>query len=97
MPAYVVVQLKITREQGWPEYGAAMLPLMQSFGGRPIVADAPVEVFEGSHDGRQLAIFEFPSMEAVRSFEYSPEYAEVKKLRAGSGDLDVWGVPGLAP
>jgi uncharacterized protein (DUF1330 family) len=97
MPAYVIVQIKIIREQGWPEYRAAMLPLMQRFGGRLLVAGAAIEAFEGSHDGRQLAIFEFPSMEAVRSFEYSPEYAEVKKLREGSGELDVWGVPGMAP
>jgi len=40
-------------------------------------------------------VFEFSSFEAIRSIWNSPEYAEAKKLREGSGDLDVWAVPGV--
>ena len=36
-------------------------------------------------------------MEAIHSFWHSAEYAEVKKLREGSGELDVWAVPGFDP
>jgi uncharacterized protein (DUF1330 family) len=53
------------------------------------------EVLEGSLEGRSLVVFEFQSMEAMHSFWDSPEYAEVKKLRQGSAELDVWAVPGV--
>ena len=41
-------------------------------------------------------MFEFPSMEVIRSVWNSPEYEKVKKLREGSGELDVWAVPGVS-
>ena len=49
----------------------------------------------GSHDGRRIVVFEFPSMDVIRSVWHSPEYAKVKALREGSGELDVWAVPGV--
>jgi uncharacterized protein (DUF1330 family) len=54
-----------------------------------------VEMLEGSNNVRRLVVFEFPSMEVIRSVWHSPEYAEVKRLREGSGELDVWAVPGV--
>jgi uncharacterized protein (DUF1330 family) len=56
----------------------------------------PLQLFlEGSYDGRRLVVFEFPSMEVIHSVWNSPEYADVKKLREGAGELDVWAVPGV--
>ena len=60
-----------------------------------VISSGPVEVLEGSYDGRRLVIFEFPSMDVIQSVWNSPEYAEVKKLREGAGELDVWAVPGV--
>jgi uncharacterized protein (DUF1330 family) len=96
MPAaYMIVRIKITREEGWPEYRQQMAELFAKHGGRYLVRGGPVEVLEGSYDGRRLVIFEFPSMDGIRSVWNSPEYAEVKKLREGAGELDVWVVPGV--
>lgn len=96
MPAYMIVQIKIVRKEGWSAYRDAVGPLSERFGGRYVVAGgAKVEVLEGSHDGRSLVVFEFPSMDAIRSFWASPEYAQVKKLREGLAELDVWAVPGV--
>jgi uncharacterized protein (DUF1330 family) len=93
--AYMIVQIKITREEGWPEYRQKVAELFARHGGRHLVRGGPVEVLEGSYDGRRLVIFEFPSMEVIRSVWDSPDYAEVKKLREGAGELDVWAVPGV--
>ena len=93
--AYMIVQIKITREEGWPEYRQKVAELFTRHGGRHLVRGGPVEVLEGSYDGRRLVIFEFPSMEVIRSVWDSPDYAEVKKLREGAGELDVWAVPGV--
>ena len=95
MAAYMIVQIKITREEGWPEYRQQVSELFAQHGGRYHVGGGPVEVLEGSYDGRRLIVFEFLSMEVIRSVWNSPEYAEVKKLREGSGELDVWAVPGV--
>ena len=93
--AYMIVQIKITREEGWPEYRQKVAELFARHGGCHLVRGGPVEVLEGSYDGRRLVIFEFPSMEVIRSVWDSPDYAEVKKLREGAGELDVWAVPGV--
>jgi uncharacterized protein (DUF1330 family) len=93
--AYLIVQIKITREEGWPEYRQQVSALFAKHGGRYVVRGGPVEVLEGSYDGRRLIVFEFPSMDVIRSVWHSPEYAEVKKLRECSGTLDVWAVPGV--
>ena len=95
MAAYMIVQIKITREEGWPEYRQQVSELFVQHGGRYLVRGGPVEVLEGSYDGRRLIVFEFPSIEVIRSVWNSPEYSKVKKLREGSGDLDVWAVPGV--
>ena len=95
MAAYMIVQIKITREDGWPEYRKQVSELFALHGGRYLIRGGPVEVLEGSYDGRRLVIFEFSSMEVIRSVWHSPEYAEVKRLREGSGELDVWAVPGV--
>ena len=57
---------------------------------------ATVEVLEGSHDGRRLVMFEFPSVEAIKRFWNSPEYAEVKALRDNAAEIDAWAVAGAA-
>jgi uncharacterized protein (DUF1330 family) len=97
MAAYIIVQIKMTKEGGWPEYRAQAAPLIAKFGGRYAVRGGDLEVLEGPpHDGRRMVVLEFPSMEAIRSFWHSPEYAKVKQLRLGSGEMSAWAVPGYA-
>ena len=52
MAAYMIVQIKITREEGWPEYRQQVSELFAQHGGRYLVRGGPVEVLEGSYDGR---------------------------------------------
>ena len=81
MPAYMIVQIKVTREEGWPEYREQVSRLFAAHGGRYLVRGGPVEVLEGSHDGRRLVVFEFPSMAVIRSVWNSPDYARVLESR----------------
>jgi len=95
MAAYMIVLIKITREEAWPGYRRRVSELFERHGARYLVRGGPVEALEGSYDGRRLVVFEFPSMDVIRSVWHSPEYAEVKALREGAGELDVWAVPGV--
>ena len=95
MPAYIIVQIKITKPDGWAEYREQVSALVGKFGGRYLVRGGDVAVLEGPpHDGRRVIVFEFPSMDAIHKFWNSPEYAKVKPLRLGSGEVAAWAIPG---
>ena len=95
MPAYMIVQLKVTDPDKFARYREAVPPVVAAFGGRHIARGGDVAVLEGSHDGRRLVLFEFPSVEAIKRFWDSPEYAKVKPLRENAAELDAWAVPGV--
>jgi uncharacterized protein (DUF1330 family) len=95
VPAYMVVQLKVTDPDRFASYREAVPSVVEAFGGRYIVRGAAVEVLEGSHDGRRLVLFEFPSVAAIKRFWDSPEYAAVKPLRENAAEIDAWAVPGV--
>lgn len=95
MAAYLIVQISINDEDQWQKYREAVGPLMVKFGGKTLVRGGTVEPLEGHHDGRRMAMFEFPSMDATHAFWNSPEYVPVKALRRGAATLDVWAVPGV--
>jgi len=91
--ALLIIQASVLKKDGYKAYQAAVQPLLSSFGARLKGSGVGLEVLEGAHDGRRLVVFEFPSMDAIKGFWHSPEYAKVKKLRAGAATVDVWAVP----
>lgn len=93
MTAYIVMQITIHAEEQWLKYREAVVPLIAEFGGEHVTKGGGVELLEGRENGRRIAMFEFPSMEAIRTFWNSPEYASVKELRHGAATLDVWAIP----
>jgi uncharacterized protein (DUF1330 family) len=95
MPAYMIVQLEVTDAAKFAAYREAVPAVVEAFGGRYLVRGGTVEVLEGSHDGRRLVVFEFPSVDAIKRFWMSPEYAKVKPLRENAAEVDAWVVPGV--
>lgn len=95
MPAYMIVQLKVTDPDKFAGYRAAVPAVVEAFGGRYLVRGGAVQVLEGSHDGRRVVVFEFPSVEAIKRFWNSPEYAKVKPLRENAAEVDAWIIPGV--
>ena len=49
-----------------------------------------VEQLEGNPDNRKIVVSEWPSMQAAQDFWNSPEYEELKNLRAGAAEIDVY-------
>jgi uncharacterized protein (DUF1330 family) len=47
------------------------------------------------HDGGMLAVFEFPSREAIHAFCNSSTYAPVEGIRCAAASLDIWAVQGF--
>ena len=92
--AYLVVQGTVSDDEAWRRYGAAVVPLIASFGGKHLTKGGGAELLEGGHADERTAVFEFPSMDAVHAFWNSPEYVPVKELRRDAANLDIWAVPG---
>ena len=95
MPAYMIVQINVTDPEKFARYREAVPRVIEASGGRYLVRGGTVEVLEGSYDGRRLVLFEFPSVEAIKRFWHSREYAQVKALRENAADIDVWAVAGV--
>jgi uncharacterized protein (DUF1330 family) len=94
MPAYLIVQINVTDPEKFARYREVVPSVVEAFGGRYLVRGGAVEVLEGGYDGRRVVLFEFPSLDAIKRFWHSPEYAKVKPLRENAADIDVWAVPG---
>jgi uncharacterized protein (DUF1330 family) len=95
MSALLIIQASVEQRDAYKAYQAAVQPLISSFGAKLRGSGVGLEVLEGSHDGRRLVVFEFPSLDAIHEFWRSPEYSKVKKLREGAATIDVWAVPGV--
>ena len=95
MAAYFMVQSTINDEKQYQKYREAVGPLITKFGGKALIRGGKVEVLEGQPEGRSMVVMEFPSMDAIRAFWNSSEYAPVKALRQGVATLNVWAVPGI--
>lgn len=91
MPAYMIVIAEIADRDAFINgYGAAAGKLVAQFGGKYVLRGPGAELLEGEFgDGASVVISEWPDKDAARAFWHSPEYAEVKKLRAGIADVQV--------
>ena len=92
--ALMIIQASVMQKDRYKAYQEGVKPLIEAFGGKFKGSGVGLEVLEGAHDGRRLIVFEFPSIEKIKAFWHSPEYAKVKPLREGAAKIDVWAVPG---
>ncbi|MEO8777636.1 MAG: DUF1330 domain-containing protein [Rhodanobacter sp.] len=94
MSAFLVVTARISDPLAFRAYAQKAAALVTAFGGRYRVLGSVPEVLEGHEQEGKVVISEWPSMEAARSFWHSPDYAEVRQLREGTGSFDVMLVDG---
>ena len=94
MSAYMFIRTKVTDREQYIKYVQAAQPLAEPYGRKFLVFSRPVEALEGEaqtiDDGDYyLMVSEWPSVEAAREFWNSDEYAAVRKLREGAGEVTV--------
>jgi uncharacterized protein (DUF1330 family) len=89
MAAYLIADILITDSQMYDEYRRQVAPTVAQFGGRFIVRGGHHEVLEGERQIQRVVVLEFPSMDALKSWYNSPEYAPLLALRkrASTGTL----------
>ena len=81
MAAYVIANVRVTNPERYPEYTSRVSQTIERYGGRYLARGGKVEVLEGDWDPQRLVIVEFESMERLREWYDSPEYAPLKQLR----------------
>lgn len=89
MGALMIIQARVTDPERFMEYAKRAPALIAKFGGRYRCMRGAAEQLEGSPDDRKIVVSEWPSMEAARTFWTSPEYEELKNVRAGAAEIDV--------
>jgi len=88
MAAYMIIGC---RDKFVAGYGSAVPAVVKQYGGEYVIVGPGAELLEGTLEGyTSMAVSKWPSKEAVHNFWNSEEYAEVKKLREGLGECQVF-------
>ena len=81
MSAYVISEVEARDVAGFEAYRNLAAPTIAQYGGRYLVRGGAAVAVEGGPPPKTLIIVEFPSMERLREWYASPEYAEALKVR----------------
>jgi uncharacterized protein (DUF1330 family) len=96
MPAYVISELEVRDAAGIETYRTLAAKSIAQYGGRYLVRGGAASTAEGGPPPKNIIVVEFPSMERLREWYASPEYAEALKVRQTALDrrlIFVEGVP----
>ncbi len=89
MTAYCMFDIKDVRDPAaMDRYRAAVVPVVERFGGRYVVIGGPWEVVEGDWRPAFPVMIAFPDMAAAEHWYGSEEYRELKALRLGAVSAD---------
>ena len=95
--AYLIIEARITDPKKFADYASAAGALVARLGGCYVVMRGEQEWLEGPSDAARTVMSEWPDRAAALAFWNSDEYAQIKPLRAGTGDFRVRLVDAVAP
>jgi uncharacterized protein (DUF1330 family) len=81
MAAYLIANIQVKDPARFNEYREKVAPMIARHGGRYLVRGGAVTPLEGNPGLHRLVVLEFPSMEKLRAFYDSADYAPLLKLR----------------
>jgi uncharacterized protein (DUF1330 family) len=96
MSAYVISEVEIHDQAAMEAYRRLAAQTIAQYGGRYLARGGVAEVVEGGPPPKTIIIVEFPSMERLREWYASPEYAEALKLRQTALERRLMFVEGTA-
>jgi uncharacterized protein (DUF1330 family) len=95
MAAYIIADVQVTDSEQYEEYRKQVPAIIAAHGGRYLVRGGRVERLEGEFTPARLVVLEFPTIEALRAFYRSPEYAPLIAMRQGSARSSLIAVEGV--
>lgn len=95
MTAYIIANVEVTNPTQYEEYKKWSTAAMQAHGAEVCVRGGKVEVLEGDWAPERLVILKFPSVEAAKKFDSSPEYGKARAARQGAAIMRMIVVEGV--
>jgi uncharacterized protein (DUF1330 family) len=93
--AYILANVKVTNPAQYEDYKKWSTAAMQAHGAEVCVRGGAVEVLEGDWTPDRLVLLKFPSVEAAKAFNDSPEYGRAREARQGAAIMRMVVVEGL--
>jgi uncharacterized protein (DUF1330 family) len=97
MAAYVISEVEIVDTESAAQYRQLAAASIEKYGGRYLARVAEAQVVEGEPTSRRMVVLEFPSMERIREWYGSAEYALALKFRATALRRRLMFVEGVSP
>lgn len=97
MPAYAISEVEARDAADFAAYRTMAAQTIAQYGGRYLVRGGAAETVEGGPPAKGIVVVEFPSMERLRQWYASPEYAEALKLRRTALERRLIFVEGAVP
>jgi uncharacterized protein (DUF1330 family) len=95
MAAYLIAQINVTDPETFAQYSSRVPGVIEQYGGRYLVRGGATEAVEGSWTPTRLVVVEFPSMEQLKRFYHSDEYAPLIELRNQSARAELTFAEGI--
>jgi uncharacterized protein (DUF1330 family) len=95
MAAYVISELEVRDPVAIESYRSIAAKSIAQYGGHYLVRGGTADIAEGGPPPRTIIVVEFPSMERLREWYASPEYAEALKVRQTALDRRLVFVEGV--
>lgn len=97
MAAYLYGNIEIHDPVLYEQYRAIVPAMISAHGGRYLVRGGAVDVLEGDDKVSRQVILEFPDMDSLRAFYYSPEYTSAKGIRQKAATGTLVAIEGMLP
>jgi len=98
----MVIEAKIKDKERFSDYATIVPSIVKNYGGEYIVLGGKQEKLEvddcwdDDYIETRIVISRWPNVEAAKLFWESPEYAQVKMLREGTGSFKILLLEGLS-
>lgn len=93
--AYIIANIEVTNPVQYEDYKKWSTEAMKAHGAEVCVRGGKIEVLEGDWAPQRIVILKFPSVEAARKFNESPEYGKARTARQGAAIMRMIVVEGV--
>jgi uncharacterized protein (DUF1330 family) len=94
--AYIVGEVDVKDADAYKTYAAQTPAIIRKYGGVYLARGGQTVPLEGAAPAGRVVVIEFPSLEAARAFQSSPEYTAIVSIRHKAATSRTFIVQGLA-
>ena len=82
---YIIGHITVKDAEAYQEYVRRDTPLIESYGGKPLVRGGDAVTMDGPEYSRHV-VFEFPDFASAKALYNDPAYQEVAKIRRDNAE-----------